>query len=1171
MIGRLPCPDQFSENDVLGVVISKQGQGNIAFVWNTDSIIMFKNDRSSWTYNGEVVLPESSVTRQPLRISSLGGGFHNVITTPCDKLIVGGLYGEVVVFDCSSGEPVEYWLPEMGCYRGRESDEWRLAQGSVSSLAWDAGVAEGFSHEVLSVGFSSGRIVVLDCEEKEMVVELYHPRGAGGVSCLSFITVPALCDVMLVQSLKHDLAGNDEERARLRPLLCSGTPIGDIYCWSLLPNTTDLDSDGEEITTDGSIFSDSPKYVISSAHVDGVVPSVQDVSDSELAGTKDPEKIVKHLSLMRSQLCKGVNNLQWIPNSIQLMSTGDDNQIASWVFDSAATLGGPRLLRNRRGNTGFVQSIEMYNSEDTASQLLVTSVASVSPILPSEIENGSSRVDDIASGEVSASVAYQSAVRSHLVVPFSSKNSTNGRSPTMIQDIDFSYARHYDWANVASAHIGQHGVRLWSMKDRTVAKREVRLSYELVARAFALTPKHSKKDGKTIQVYAGGVHIPAANCVAVDPSGNYVYVGYEDGQMHKFTMQSCLHKAAILSTESLNMKASFLQLERTVIDGLKQITATEKGLGDLSGRERSTRAMRKAIDNWNGFKAVASGAPPKFTALPSSFKFLKVSSTGLIVGASDETIRVWKSEDNLVLREIAIEKVLQESLVVMNRHQKRVVMSMKTNSADLSWMTDAKLTVDKAALSGMFLSVGIRVSGAKRSSTILVVVDLGVTHPSVVRCFGEAVGEMLSLSCSPDGRWISCTGTCLEKSKIGSSWPPDSAQDNEAGYLIVFDKLTNCCIDWVKTNKCFLGASCWHPSMTYLYVGQTPQGASVHSDLNCSDASVVRQGVESLLRFPLGSIQCLANKQVFEPSFALSGENFSEVKVPILLDTDMSGRETQEYDPLIVAEESGDDVICDDTFGEYSLSVKRHPNEILAILQNESVINQSMKSNDLVNHLDEESNFFLGSVGSDAFNPVFAGNEVQEEEERKRELELLKEDDIEEHVMTDKEESSEENDVLLSGLRKAIKPVTQIVKNCTNASDFKNDPINAKLNELSEAVLIEFNMLSPAKLHNRIAAIGPLNNGSINELVGFVLVMESLIRRKRESDVLQSVLQVFNKYHILTIREHLEKNTNDIGSELLVTYLDRIQKLTQSHWRTIDETLSRMECYLKLIPRLQMD
>ncbi|PFH35640.1 WD domain, G-beta repeat-containing protein [Besnoitia besnoiti] len=308
------------------------------------------------------------------------------------------------------------------------------SSSSPASSAWGAVTcaANGPEPDVVAVGFSSGRIAVVDLARDELLLEFAHAPAQGAVLSLAFRT-----------DASSSISSEDDAIADLSAVLVSGGKNGDLVVWSL----------------------DEGRFL-------GAVEGA-------------------HQGPIRS--------LQFYPGQPILVSSGDDNSLVMWIFDLPTGL--PRELKSRRGHIGPVDFLGFYDGIQEGTELLTTSTLG-------------------GRGHI----ARTSLIRQQQNCAFSAKcfrkKATDWgfrpkRFPPAVTDIAFASSRHFDWPNVVSIHRGAHAALVWSFHDKALTTQALRVS------RHAPTP---------------------ATAVAVSGCGNFVVIGYADGTLHKFNLQSGKHR-----------------------------------------------------------------------------------------------------------------------------------------------------------------------------------------------------------------------------------------------------------------------------------------------------------------------------------------------------------------------------------------------------------------------------------------------------------------------------------------------------------------------------------------------------------------------------------------------------------------------------------------------------
>ncbi|EAN33486.1 Utp21 specific WD40 associated putative domain protein [Theileria parva strain Muguga] len=164
-----------------------------------------------------------------------------------------------------------------------------------------------------------------------------------------------------------------------------------------------------------------------------------------------------------------------------LISLGENSMI-TWSMDSDKSF--LRELRSRKGFIGTINLLTPYDDEEH--DLLVCS-----------------------SNEGSGSLGKMSTIQQHQCVTFSTKSSKTKLKK--ITGISSCYQRHYDWPNIVTCHLNSHQVHVWSGFKKILTDKVLK------------APEMNS----------------VATSVCLTKCGNYAIVGYQNGQIHLFMLQSC--------------------------------------------------------------------------------------------------------------------------------------------------------------------------------------------------------------------------------------------------------------------------------------------------------------------------------------------------------------------------------------------------------------------------------------------------------------------------------------------------------------------------------------------------------------------------------------------------------------------------------------------------------
>eukprot|EP00917_Polyrhabdina_sp_WS-2016_P032788 GHVP01069841.1.p1 GENE.GHVP01069841.1~~GHVP01069841.1.p1 ORF type:complete len:891 (+),score=161.88 GHVP01069841.1:22-2673(+) len=191
---------------------------------------------------------------------------------------------------------------------------------------------------------------------------------------------------------------------------------------------------------------------------------------------------------------------EFIKNEPLLLTSGDDNSLVCWqIHPKEKTC---IELRARKGIPGPISKVAYYDDESK---------------------------DIIASGNFSkqGSVGRISRHISDKVLLFSDRHQDIGP----LVDISWCFAKHFDWPAVISCHEGSSDVHIWSGHGRVLTKKNL-----------TLQPSNRQSAPKI----ARRMVMPEATAVCVSPCGNFGFVGYYSGEIHRFNLQSTIHSGELL-------------------------------------------------------------------------------------------------------------------------------------------------------------------------------------------------------------------------------------------------------------------------------------------------------------------------------------------------------------------------------------------------------------------------------------------------------------------------------------------------------------------------------------------------------------------------------------------------------------------------------------------------
>ncbi|KAJ7510043.1 Utp21 specific WD40 associated putative domain-containing protein [Mycena galericulata] len=205
-----------------------------------------------------------------------------------------------------------------------------------------------------------------------------------------------------------------------------------------------------------------------------------------------------HIALW--DLNSGGAAVEWVPGQPVLISSGEDNSVKQWLFDSPTAA--PRLLKFRTGHQAPPHIIRYYG--DDGKQLLTAS--------RDRSLRCTSVVRDSRSFELSQGSFAKKATA--LSVPLASL-----KFPP-ITSISYSSSRAKDWDDILTGHTDETFARTWTMQSKKLGKHSL---------GFADTI-----NGKTRERRALG----SVKSVCVTACGNFGLASSSTGSIYMWNLQS---------------------------------------------------------------------------------------------------------------------------------------------------------------------------------------------------------------------------------------------------------------------------------------------------------------------------------------------------------------------------------------------------------------------------------------------------------------------------------------------------------------------------------------------------------------------------------------------------------------------------------------------------------
>ncbi|KAF9053907.1 Utp21-domain-containing protein [Hymenopellis radicata] len=208
------------------------------------------------------------------------------------------------------------------------------------------------------------------------------------------------------------------------------------------------------------------------------------------------------LHMVRGAHDGAITALEWIASQPVLVTSGEDNSVKQWLFDSPTAP--PRLLKYRSGHHAPPHLIRYYGED--GKQLLTAS--------RDRSLRCTSVVRDSRSFELSQGSLAKKATT--LSIPL-----TSLKFPT-ITSLSYSPARAKDWDDILTAHTDETIARSWTMLGKKVGKHKLVFASDSV-----------KAKGKEKERPLGSV-----KCVCVTACGNFGIAGSSTGSILMWNLQS---------------------------------------------------------------------------------------------------------------------------------------------------------------------------------------------------------------------------------------------------------------------------------------------------------------------------------------------------------------------------------------------------------------------------------------------------------------------------------------------------------------------------------------------------------------------------------------------------------------------------------------------------------
>ncbi|KIM28873.1 hypothetical protein M408DRAFT_329296 [Serendipita vermifera MAFF 305830] len=205
------------------------------------------------------------------------------------------------------------------------------------------------------------------------------------------------------------------------------------------------------------------------------------------------------LHIIRGAHDGSVASIQWIPNQPVLVTSGEDNSIKQWIFDSPDVP--PRLLKFRSGHHAPPHLIRYYGEDG---KQLLTAASDRSLRCTSIVRD--SRSFELSQGSISKKATSSSIPLASLKFP-------------SVTALSFSDARSKDWDDVLTGHENESVARTWSVPNKRLGKH-----------TFSTAPDGTKEATGSLRGAVKAVHVTAC--------GNFGIAASSTGTIQLWNMQS---------------------------------------------------------------------------------------------------------------------------------------------------------------------------------------------------------------------------------------------------------------------------------------------------------------------------------------------------------------------------------------------------------------------------------------------------------------------------------------------------------------------------------------------------------------------------------------------------------------------------------------------------------
>ncbi|PPQ63266.1 hypothetical protein CVT24_006791 [Panaeolus cyanescens] len=305
-----------------------------------------------------------------------------------------------------------------------------------------------------------------------------------------------------------------------------------------------------------------------------------------------------------------ISALEWVPGQPVLITSGDDNSVKQWLFDSPTAP--PRLLKFRSGHHAPPHLIRYYG--DDGKQLLTAS--------RDRSLRCTSVVRDSRSFELSQGM-HRSLLKkaTSLSIPLASL-----KFPP-ISSISYSKTRSKDWDDILTCHSDEILARTWTMQNKKLGK-------------YTFSLADAQKKGKDKKATG------TVKTVCVTACGNFGLAGSSTGEIHMWNMQSGIKR------KSFTLGSCPQEVVARFYAGTAK--RSDRAISGIATDSLNRLVIASTLDGTINFFDFLTTKLEHTLVLPSTaISILLQRDSGLLaVVCDDMTIRIVDIETRKVVREL---------------------------------------------------------------------------------------------------------------------------------------------------------------------------------------------------------------------------------------------------------------------------------------------------------------------------------------------------------------------------------------------------------------------------------------------------------------------------------------------------------------------------------------